>query len=919
MSSPPPMIRTFVLAFALSLAACGDSADALLAKARQAMAAGERKTAEIHLKNLLQKQDRPDARLLLGQVHAAAGDWRSAEKEFEHAHAAGHDPLASTLGLAEAQQQLGQWKKVIERIGSLPPLAGADQARARTLAGHAHLALGDRAAAERAFSDALQAEPRNISARVGLITLTAFTDLPKAASAIEGLLAEAPNSSEALALKGDIELAQGRGTRAAELYARVAAADPLNRSARAKLAALASEAGDYATAQRWIEDLRRLTGPAVGTMHLLALNEFRQNRAEAARDAVQAGLKVSPDYLPSIALAATIQLSLGALQQAETHARRVMEMAPNSTLGYRLLGATYLRMNAPERALQAMEPALEGETRDPLMLGIAGEAALRMGDAKRANAYFARASALAPGDATQRTGRGLSRLASGDREGGLADLEQATELNSRGVQADLALIAQHLRDRQPDKAAAAIDRLARKQPGNPLVDALRGTLALTRNDLPAARRHFEAVLARDPRDFGALSNLAALDLRERKPEAARQRFAGLLDKDPRNVRAMHALASMAQAEGKSDQALGWLTKAYEADRTSVPAAMALASFHMAANRPKDALPILQQASGAAPDQIELLDALGTAYLNAGDDAQAALTYEKILRARPDSPALQMRMGEFRMSRRDFDRALTHFRKAADLMPAAPEPRAAIASALVAQGKVNEARAIAQALQRDAPRSPAGTALEADILAHDRKHDEAIATYRRALAMQPSLPVATRLHASLGAAGRQPEADALMRSLLAEHPKDAGLRIHAAMLEGSRQRWDTAARLYREAIALQPQNVIAANNLAWALHELRDPEAMAAAERALELAPKAPPVLDTAGAVLLARGDAARAADLLRKAVSGAPRVATYRVRLAEALIAQGDKATARKELEVVLAEVRTGPAFEQAQGLMRRL
>jgi Tfp pilus assembly protein PilF len=159
----------------------------------------------------------------------------------------------------------------------------------------------------------------------------------------------------------------------------------------------------------------------------------------------------------------------------------------------------------------------------------------------------------------------------------------------------------------------------------------------------------------------------------------------------------------------------------------------------------------------------------------------------------------------------------------------------------------------------------------------------------------------------------------MRTLLAEHPKDAGLRIHAAMLEGNRQRWEVAARLYREAIALQPQNAIAANNLAWALHELRDPGAMVAAERALELAPKSPAVLDTAGAVLLARGDAARAADLLRKAVSGAPRVATYRLRLAEALIAQGDKATARKELDVVLAEVRAGPAFDQAQGLMRRL
>jgi putative PEP-CTERM system TPR-repeat lipoprotein len=907
------------LVLVASLAACGDSPDRLLARAQQAVSANEPKAAEIHLKNLLQQQERADARLLLGQLHAAAGDWRSAGKEFELALAAGHEPAIAGLGLAESHYQLGEWKKVLERIAALPALRGAEQARAQTLAGRAQLALGDRAAADRAFRAALAAQPEHLPAKAGLITLTAVSDLRSAVAEVDALLAAAPGASEALTLKADIEMAQGRGTQATALYGKVAAAEPQNRTVRAKLAAIASENGDHAGAQRWIDELKKLTGPAVGTMHLQALNDFRQNRNEAARDAILAGLKSAPDHLPSLALSATIHLSLGSLEQAESNARRVLERMPDSTLGYRLLGATYLRMNAPERALQAMKPVLERDQRDPMLLGIAGEAALRLGDAARANGYFSRAAALAPNDATQRTGRGLARLAAGDREGGMADLEQATELSSRGIQADLALIAQHLRERQFDRAGTAIDRLARRQPDHPMIENLRGTLGLARNDLPVARRHFEAALTRNPRDFSAASNLAALDLRERRPEAARQRFTALLDKDPRNIPAMHALATMAQAEDQSPQALAWLTKARDADRASIPATLALARFHLAAGRPKDALPILQEAIGASPEQLELLDALGTAYLNAGDEAQAVLTYDKILRARPDSAPLQMRMGEFRMSRREFERALAHFRKAADLAPQALEARAATASALVALNRVAEARAIAQALQREAPRSPAGLALEADILAHDRRLDEAIGTYRQALALQPSIGVSLRLHRSLQVAERHADADALMRRLLADHPKDVNLKIHAAMLEGARQRWDASARLYREALALQPQNAVALNNLAWALHELRDPAALATAERALELAPKSAAVLDTAGAVLLARGDAARAGDLLRKAVSAAPRVPAYRVRLAEALIAQGDKATARKELDLVLADVRTGPAFEQAQGLMRRL
>jgi putative PEP-CTERM system TPR-repeat lipoprotein len=919
MNPQRPLLAALALSLALTAAGCGDSADALMAKARSAIAAREPKAAEIHLKNLLRKQERADARLLLGQVHAASGDWRSAEKEFERALEANHDPVAAGLGLAETRLQLGEWRKVIEQLAKLPPGTPADTARAQTLLGRAHAAGGQREAAQAAYQAALQAAPDHVPARVGLITLSASRDLNAAQSAVDELLARAPDAPDALSLKGDIELAAGRVEQASALYARVAKAEPLNRSVRAKLASLASEQRDYAGAQRWIDELKKLTGPAVGTMHLQALNDFRQNRLEPARDAIMAGLKNSPDYLPSLALAATIHLSLNSLEQAENNARQVLERAPNSTLGYRLLAATYLRMDAPERALQVMAPVLERDVKDPLLLSLAGEASLRIGDAARSAQLFSRAATLAPDDPSQKTGRGVARIAAGDRDGGMLDLEQAAELNPSGIQPDLALIAQLLRDRQYDKASAAIERLARKQPGNPLADNLRGTIALARNDPAAARRHFEAALTKQPGYFAAVSNLAALDLRDKQPQAAQQRYLKLLEREPRHVRAMHALAQIAANAGDQAQTLQWLVKARDADRSSVPATLALARFHLAANQPKEALPILQEAAGAAPNQLELLEALGNAYLGAGDEAQAVLTFEKMLRARPDSALLQMRMAEFRMKRGEPEKALASYRKAAELSPKAVEPRAGMAGALVAMGKVTEARAIADALQRESPRSPAGALLEGDILAQQRRLPEAVAAYRRALALNRSVPIALRLHGALLAEGRQAEADAMMRGLLTEHPRDAALKMHAAMIEGSRKRWDAAVPLYREAAAIQPGNAMVLNNLAWALIETRDPTALATAEKAHALAPRSPEVLDTYGTALLARGDAARASEILRQAVSAAPRVPAYRVRLAEALIARGDKVEARKELDTVLAEVRTGPTFEQAQGLLRRL
>jgi predicted Zn-dependent protease len=63
---------------------------------------------------------------------------------------------------------------------------------------------------------------------------------------------------------------------------------------------------------------------------------------------------------------------LNSLEQAERYGRMVVERAPNALQGYRLLGATYLRLNSPERAMQTIQPILDKKIDDPTILSIAG-------------------------------------------------------------------------------------------------------------------------------------------------------------------------------------------------------------------------------------------------------------------------------------------------------------------------------------------------------------------------------------------------------------------------------------------------------------------------------------------------------------------------------------------------------------------
>ena len=124
-------------------------------------------------------------------------------------------------------------------------------------------------------------------------------------------------------------------------------------------------------------------------------------------------------------------------------------------------------------------------------MAVAGEAYLAVGDFPRAAQYFAQTTALDPKNVAARTRLGQVRFAEGDTEGAIRDLEAASALDPNVSAADLALIANLLRQKQFDQALAAVGRLEKKQPNNPLVYNLKGIVYLTKRDPVNARANFE--------------------------------------------------------------------------------------------------------------------------------------------------------------------------------------------------------------------------------------------------------------------------------------------------------------------------------------------------------------------------------------------------------------------------------------------
>jgi tetratricopeptide (TPR) repeat protein len=93
--------------------------------------------------------------------------------------------------------------------------------------------------------------------------------------------------------------------------------------------------------------------------------------------------------------------------------------------------------------------------------------------------------------------------------------------------------------------------------------------------------------------------------------------------------------------------------------------------------------------------------------------------------------------------------------------------------------------------------------------------------------------------------------------------------------------EQAAESYRRALAINGNDIISLNNLAWILAETRkDPDAaLPLAARAAELAPQAAEVLDTLGWVHYRRGAYAEAEKILGRASERAPESAVVQYHL----------------------------------------
>lgn len=901
-------LNRLALVSALLIAAAGFSGcgaggggDSGLAAAREALGKRDYKAAIVSLKQVLQaKPDSQEARLLLGKTLVEAGDVSGGEVELKKARDLGAPQSAWALPLSKAMLQQSKFQLLVDEFGSLQLQDAAEQAGLRLNVAAARFMLGQANEATKLIETNLAADSTHVDSLLLKARILARPgSLPEAIDIVDGVVARNPKHVEALRLQGDLQL-YGRKDldKADAAYQRVLKESPgdLNALSSRILIALARKNGEEA--RKLAQAMASAAPQHPQTKLMSARVEFLYGDIDKARELATQLLKLAPDNPVLLEFAGAVELRKNAPVQAEGYLGKAVSKNPELMSARRLLADAFLRQGQPARALEVLQPSLAREAGvDSATLSLAGDAALRVGDARSAERYFLTAAKVAPDDAKVKTALALLKLSKGQADSAFSELRAIGEQVTDSVP-DMALISAAVRRGKFDEALRAAATLDKKLPDKATAPFLKARVEVLMRNLDGARADYLVALKREPRYLPAIQGLAALDVATGKVGDAVARYQDLLKDEPKNAIALMDLAGLQERSGMAPAEVAKiLDQAVQAGPSSVSIRLAQIHHFIGRRDIKSALNAAQAAVTAIPGNAEILDALGSVQLLSGDGNQAVATFNKLAVALPKSAKAQMRLADAYLNVKNPAQAEKAFRKALELSPGDINAQRGLIALAVQARQKDRSLQVAADIQKQYPDDAFGNLLEGDIQIEFNDPKAAVAAYKKGLDRPRVGRVPERLYVATEKAYGKTEAERFGSEWLKKRPSDGPFLLFLGSRALAAEDFGKADQYFGTLVKVEPENALALNNLAWIHAKLAKPDAMTLAESAVKLQPENPALLDTLAFVQSAAGKHAQALDTCKAVLLRAPKEPSYRLNCAKVQAAAGKKAEALAELK----------------------
>jgi tetratricopeptide (TPR) repeat protein len=367
--------------------------------------------------------------------------------------------------------------------------------------------------------------------------------------------------------------------------------------------------------------------------------------------------------------------------------------------------------------------------------------------------------------------------------------------------------------------------------------------------------------------------------------------------------AHYYLAMAFWQNGDTGQARNALMDALKASQGFPIALQALARLSLAQGNAPDAQIYAQelvQRFPAAPDNRQLL---AGALARQGKLRSAE---EQILVAKqlaPDDPTIHLDMAQIYDAEKKWPEAQKEFETTLQLDPHNTTALAKLADFLIARNESAQALARVQQYVAANPNDANGHVILGSLNFQSKNYNTSQAEFERSIQIDPNnIQAYLRLGKVFEEQGQSQLAIARYQKALDLQPKFAPLATMIGNLYLDNGDMESARKYYAQALASDPNFAVAMANTAWVdAQEGKDLDvALGMAEKAKSLEPDVPTITDTLAWVMYKRGNYANAVPLLQECVQKSPDSAQFHYHFGMTLLASGQKAKGKEQLEAAL-------------------
>ncbi len=598
-----------------------------------------------------------------------------------------------------------------------------------------------------------------------------------------------------------------------------------------------------------LRELSQLPEPwPSGAWYVKALAHEARKENDLATAAFSKALELEPTLSDVRRAYAAMLIRQGKVDEGRSQLRTAREKAPKDLLSALMLAACAIDSSSRAEALGAMrawKDATQGDDVGSPAEYLLATAALESDQAK--SKEMARAAGNAPLLSVEAS-LGLSRI--------------AVQLGNRRF------------------ASPLLNKLARSTKDHSKLEQV-AELAAAINDLVASGAALEQLPVTNPK-LGVVVMRGKHALAAKRPAEAEKLFERALEMLPadgqaeRNRIELH-LASARAANGQRPRAIETLEALLERTPDDKAAIVLLSHLELVTERAPAGVGRLAALVRKDPNDVEALRLLANAQLVIDDAASAEASVRRLIALAPKDASLPPKLASALVAQKRSAAAIGELQASLERFPGDLGIVRALAVLLAEQRRGDDAIRLVEATSNANNRIDTSLLL-AEVHGHLGQQTEQLQTLLTLVEHAPTddrtwEAIARIIRSKRGVAATDLERlETALQKALDHDPASSKFKARLAALKMQRGKREEASKLYAEFVGSNSDDPVALNNAAMLLceHAATRDQAIKLAERAKELAPDSPAVLDTLGWTLVQRGseqDLKRAVSVLTRAAA----------------------------------------------------